>query len=118
MVDVDGFSSDYAGIVPRCRSARDRFRSDPPRGEMAMGSGWKLFLTGLVLLGTAGGATKQEWETWAGHPAHFASGDHLGFSVRNTEGTPPRVTRGGPSAAREQGGGGGPVDISQAEILG
>src|SRR2546425_6123928 len=84
MVDVDGFSSDYAGIVPRCRSARDRFRSDPPRGEMAMGSGWKLFLTGLVLLGTAGCATKQEWETWAAHPAHFASGDHLVFSVRNT----------------------------------
>src|SRR2546430_15528997 len=111
MVDVDGFSSDYAGIVPRCRSARDRFRSDPPRGEMAMGSGWKLFLTGLVLLGTAGGGTKQEWETWAAHPAHFASGDHLVFSVPNTEGTPPRGTRGGLAPGREHGGGGRPVAI-------
>ncbi|OLC51133.1 MAG: hypothetical protein AUH77_14280 [Candidatus Rokubacteria bacterium 13_1_40CM_4_69_39] len=84
---------------------------------MAMGSGWKLFLTGLVLLGTAGCATKQEWETWAAHPAHFASGDHLVFSVRNTEGTPPRVTREDLAAAREQGWWGRPVTISQAEIL-
>jgi len=71
-----------------------------------MGSGWKLFLTGLVLLGTAGCATKQEWETWAAHPAHFAS-----------EGTPPRVTREDLAAAREQGWWGRPVTISQAEIL-
>src|SRR2546422_3478234 len=76
-----------------------------------------LFLTGLVLLGTAGCATKQEWETWAAHPAHFASGDHLVFSVRNTEGTPPRVTREDLAAAREQGWWGRPVTISQAEIL-
>src|SRR2546428_3391055 len=101
MVDVDGFSSDYAGIVPRCRSARDRFRSDPPRGEMAMGSGWKLFLTGLVLLGAAGCAKKQEWGTWAGHPAQFPSGDPLGVSVPNTEGTLARVTPEDRAAARD-----------------
>src|SRR2546425_7637280 len=103
MVDVDGFSSDYAGIVPRCRSARDRFRSDPPRGEMAMGSGWKLFLTGLVLLGPAGSLPKQARGTWAAHPAQFGSGDHRVFPLRDKPGTPPPLTRGGPSPARAQG---------------
>lgn len=82
-----------------------------------MGSGWKFFLTGLVLLGAAGCATKQEWETWASHPAHFASGDHLAFSVRNTEGTAPRVTRQDLAAARDQGWWGRAVTVSQGEIL-
>src|SRR2546430_8802960 len=51
-----------------------------------------VLLAGLVLLVTAGCATREEWATWAAHPAHFASGDHLIFSVRNAEDAP-RVTR-------------------------
>ena len=74
-------------------------------------------LVGLVLLATAGCATKEEWGTWAAHPAHFASGDHLMFSVRNTEGAPRRVTRQDLAMAREQGWWGKPVTVSQEQIL-
>ena len=51
-----------------------------------------MLLTGVVM--TAGAcATSEEWAEWKGHSSHFATGDHLFFSVRNREGTAPRVAR-------------------------
>jgi hypothetical protein len=79
---------------------------------------WNVFLAGGVLLMTAGCATRAEWAEWAAHPAHFASRDHLVFSVRNTEGSTPRVTREDLAVAREQGWWGKAVTVSQGEILG
>lgn len=51
----------------------------------------------LLLIGvglTAGAcATSEEWTEWRKHPSHFASGDHLFFSFRHTEGKAPRITK-------------------------
>lgn len=50
-------------------------------------------LLGGAVLATSACATSEEWAEWRKHPTHFSSSDHLWFSVRNREGTPPRVTR-------------------------
>jgi len=75
----------------------------------------------LPLLGAtvllAGCATGDEWATWKSNSAHFASGDHLAFSVRNREGESPRVTRQDVGAARSQGWWGHPVTVSQEQII-
>ena len=74
-----------------------------------------LFL-GLVLA-AAGCATGEEWQTWKEHPTHFASGDHMFFSVRNREGKDARVTRADINSARTQGWWGKPITVSQEQIL-
>jgi hypothetical protein len=76
---------------------------------------------GLVLIATAlfssACATSTEWTTWRQHSTHFASGDHLSFSVRNRESEPPRVTRRDLAEARAQGWWGDPVAVPQAQIV-
>ena len=74
-------------------------------------------LVGSVLLVTAACATRDEWVTWHQHPAHFASGDHLSFSVRNTEGSSPRVTRTDVALARDEAWWGKPITVGQEQIL-
>ena len=46
-----------------------------------------------VVLGSGACASSEQWARWREHSSHFASGDHLIFSLRN-EGQPaaPRVT--------------------------
>jgi uncharacterized protein (DUF2267 family) len=77
---------------------------------------WNVLLAAGALL-AAGCATGEEWTTWGDHPAHFASKDHFVFSVRNTEGSQPRVTREDITQARAQNWWGEAVTVSQAEIL-
>jgi len=77
---------------------------------------WNVLLAAGALL-AAGCASSEEWTTWADHPAHFASKDHFVFSVRNTEGSQPRVTREDITQARSQSWWGESVTVSQAEIL-
>lgn len=62
----------------------------------------RLVLTGVALLTLAGCATERQWEIWRARPTHFASGDHLLFSVGNREGTDPPVTRHHVSRARAE----------------
>jgi hypothetical protein len=77
----------------------------------------RLVLGATALLAIAGCATGEEWQTWRDHPTHFASGEHLFFSTRNTEGTSPRVTREDIAMARDQGWWGKPITVSQEQIL-
>jgi hypothetical protein len=85
---------------------------------MAMrGNRLRLILVGGALLATVGCATTEEWETWRSHPTHFASGTHLGFSIRNREGGATRVTRDDIAMARDEGWWGKPVTVSQEQIL-
>jgi hypothetical protein len=77
----------------------------------------KLLLIGGVLVAATGCATSEEWGTWKQHPAHFASGDHMFFSVRNREGAPPRVNRQDIAMARDEGWWGKPITVSQEQIL-
>ena len=66
---------------------------------------------------TAACASSEEWATWKEHPSHFASGEHLAFSVRNRSGAPTRVTREDIALARSQGWWGKPITVSTEQIL-
>lgn len=70
-----------------------------------------------ALLLSAGCATSEEWATWKAHPTHFASGSHMGFSLRNRDASQARVSRDDLAAAREQGWWGRPVTVGQEQIL-
>lgn len=80
------------------------------------GNPWKVLLAGGVLLVTSGCATSEEWSTWNTNPAHFASGDHFLFSMRNTEGNP-RITKNDLSKAQEQRWWGKTITVAQDQIL-
>ena len=75
-----------------------------------------LLLLSLALLTTAC-ATSQEWSEWSQHPSHFASGEHLFFSVRNRAGADARVSRADIDGARAEGWWGQPVTVSSEAIL-
>ena len=70
-----------------------------------------------VLLTTTACATGDEWTTWRTHPTHFASGEHMAFSVRSNESDPAQVTRNEIAMAREEGWWGKPITVNQEQIL-
>ena len=70
-----------------------------------------------ALIVLAGCASGQEWNTWYEHRTHFASGDHMSFSVRTPDTGPGRVSRTELGLARDEGWWGKPVTVAQAEIL-
>ncbi len=74
-------------------------------------------LIGAALLAATGCASSEEWQIWQSHSSHFASGEHFGFSMRNTEGSAPRVTREDIQLARQQEWFGKAVTVSQEQIL-
>ena len=76
-----------------------------------------LLLIGGALVATSGCATSEEWATWRANSSHFASGSHMGFSVRNREGTQANVTRQDIATARTQNWWGKPITVSQEQIL-
>ncbi len=77
----------------------------------------RILLIGGAMLATVGCASSDEWSTWKEHRTHFASGDHMFFSVRNREGKSARVTRGDIAMARDEGWWGKPITVSQEQIL-
>ena len=76
-----------------------------------------LIIAAASLAGLTGCATSEEWSTWYSHRTHFASGEHMSFSVRTPDTGPGRITRTELAQAREEGWWGKPVTVSQAEIL-
>lgn len=75
-----------------------------------------LLLGGSLVL-TAACATSDEWAEWQKHPAHFASGHHLFFSVQNREGTAPQVSRRDVEAARSETWWGKVVTVTPEQIF-
>lgn len=75
-------------------------------------------LGGGVLLAAVGCASHDEWATWKEHPTHFASTEHLRFSLKNS-GTArnPVVSRTNIASARNEGWWGKPVTVPQEQIL-
>jgi hypothetical protein len=57
----------------------------------------------------SGCASSQDWAFWRAHPSHFASGDHLNFSMHhdtgyaNGNGSDPVITDGDAALARDEG---------------
>lgn len=49
-------------------------------------------ILGAVILSTGCAATHREWEVWRAHPTHYATGNHLAFSMKNMVGAAPQVT--------------------------
>ena len=75
---------------------------------------------GLGILGAAlasGCATHEQWVEWRGHSSHFASGQHMSFSMRNTEGSAPRVRRTDVEASRMESWWGQVVTVSPDQIF-
>lgn len=77
----------------------------------------RLLVIGIAALVTAACASGEEWATWKQHPAHFASGTHLAFSIRNREGSAARVTRQDIAMSRDEGWWGKPITVSTEQIL-
>ena len=75
------------------------------------------FVLALALAGLSGCASSEEWNTWYTHRTHFASGDHMSFSVRTPDTGPARITRTELGKACDEGWWGKPVTVAQAEIL-
>jgi hypothetical protein len=71
----------------------------------------------VTLLVVSGCASSGEWSTWNTHPTHFASGQHLFFSLRNTEGRAPRVARRDIAQARSEGWWGKAITVGQEQII-
>jgi len=75
----------------------------------------------FVLLAVAAGssacATSRQWAEWRQHSSHFASGDHLIFSLRNErEDQAPRVTRRDLEEAKAQVWWGDPVVVRPDQL--
>jgi hypothetical protein len=77
--------------------------------------GWLVLLTSL--LGAAGCATRAELAAWEAHTTHFASAEHLVFSLRNDTRSTPLVTRADVDRARDQHWWGDPVTVSPDAII-
>ena len=75
-----------------------------------------LLLGGITIVASAC-ASSDEWSEWLKHPSHFATGDHLMFSFRNTEGSAPRVTRLDIDAARSEQWWGKVITVSPEQII-
>jgi hypothetical protein len=76
---------------------------------------WGFLLTAAVFLAAAGCASSEEWATWKEHPTHFASGEHMSFSVKN-QGSGSKVTRQDIAIARDEGWWGKPVTVGSEQI--
>ena len=62
----------------------------------------------LLGFGLSACASGEQWAEWRSHPTHFASGDHMAFSLKNM-GSTPRVKRSDQREAAAQSWWGKPV---------
>jgi hypothetical protein len=71
----------------------------------------------LLLVVASGCATSEEWATWNAHRTHFASSEHMGFSMRHGEGSASPVTRRDIALAGGQSWWGKAITVDPAQIL-
>ena len=83
-----------------------------------MNRAFALLLASGALLAAAGCATSEEWQIWRSNTAHFASGEHINFSMRNQGGGTPNVRRTDIASATSQNWWGKAVTVSTEQILG
>jgi hypothetical protein len=66
---------------------------------------------------TSSCASSEQWKEWRSHSTHFASGDHMAFSLKN-QGSTPRVSRRDEREAAAQSWWGQPVVVRPDQIFG
>ena len=52
---------------------------------------WWLLLLAAVMFSMSGCVSKEQWNAWASHPTHYASGNHWEFSQRTGGDIDPRI---------------------------
>jgi hypothetical protein len=76
-----------------------------------------LLLLGAAVAGSAC-ASSEQWAEWRQHSSHFASGDHLFFSMRHQGDNPtPRVSRRDVDEARAQSWWGQPIVVRPDQLF-
>jgi hypothetical protein len=76
-----------------------------------------LLLLGGAVAGSAC-ASSEQWAEWRQHSSHFASGDHLFFSMRHQGDNPtPRVSRRDVDEARAQSWWGQPIVVRPDQLF-
>ena len=70
----------------------------------------------LVSAAAAGGCASETWREWRSHSSHFASGDHMMFSLKN-QGKTPKVTSTDTKLAASQSWWGDPVVVRPDQIF-
>ncbi len=90
-----------------------------PNGSRLRDQSWLRLGIALVLLST-GCATQREWVVWRAHPTHFATDNHLGFSVTSAVAGAPRITPEMMAVAKGEGWWGRfiPSDVQLADVAG
>jgi len=80
---------------------------------------WLPMVMALALVST-GCATQREWGIWRAHPTHFATDNHLGFSVTSAVAGAPRITPELMQVAKREGWWGRniPSDVQPANVAG
>jgi hypothetical protein len=74
------------------------------------------FVLLVIAAAGAGCASSEQWKEWKSHSSHFASGDHMAFSLRN-QGKTPRVSRQDQRVAAGQSWWGDPVVVRADQIF-
>jgi hypothetical protein len=70
----------------------------------------------LVSAVAATGCASDTWKEWRSHSTHFASGDHMAFSLKN-QGSTPRVSGADTRLAASQSWWGSPVVVRADQIF-
>ncbi len=71
-----------------------------------------------AVLGATGCATSEQWAEWREHSSHFASGQHLAFSLRHRgDDPPPRVTQRDVRTASAEGWWGEPIVVRPDQLF-
>lgn len=85
-------------------------------GEAMRNSRFGLILMGVAVFASSC-ASSEQWKEWRSHPTHFASGDHMTFSLKN-QGSTARVSRRDQRDAAAQAWWGQPVVVRPDQIFG
>jgi hypothetical protein len=72
-----------------------------------------VFLASVV---AATGCASEQWKEWRSHSSHFASGDHMAFSLKN-QGKTPKVSSADTRLAASQSWWGSPVVVRADQIF-
>jgi hypothetical protein len=70
----------------------------------------------VITVAAAGCASSEQWKEWKSHSSHFASGDHMMFSLRN-QGKTARVSQQDQRTAAGQSWWGDPVVVRPDQIF-